>query len=56
MNNRKSDIRNVDVHGASHAKQLRSEYHLENEKKIELLIPEWFFKEPKITKDIVLIL
>ena len=46
MNGRKCDVSNIDVHRASYAKHLRSKKHLENEKLIELIIPEWLFQEP----------
>ena len=57
MNSRKCDICNVDVHGASYIKHLRSEKHLETEKQKELIIPEWLFQEPfekKFKKQIIL--
>ena len=46
MNSRNCEICNVDVHRASYAKHLRSKTHLENRKKDEMIIPEWFFQEP----------
>ena len=46
MNSRKCDICNIDGHRASYVKHLRIKKHLENEKHNELIIPEWFFKEP----------
>ena len=46
MKSRKCDICNIDVHRASYAKHLRSVKHLEKAKQTELIIPEWFFKEP----------
>ena len=44
-NNRTCDICNVNVHRASVVKHLRSKKHLENEKKNEMVIPEWMFEE-----------
>ena len=41
-NSRRCEFCNVNVHGASYGKHLRSEKHLENLK----IIPEWFFQEP----------
>ena len=46
-NSRTSEIYNVDVHRASMQKHLRSKKHLENINRIEMIIPEWFFKEEK---------
>ena len=46
MNSRRCDICNVDVHRASYIKHLRSKKHIENIKKIELIIPDWLFQEP----------
>ena len=46
MNSRRCEICNVDVHRASYAKHLRSQIHLENIKQNEMIIPDWFFKEP----------
>ena len=40
------DVGNIDVHRASHVKHLRSKRHLENERLIEMIIPEWLFQEP----------
>ena len=37
----------IDVHRASVQKHLRSKKHLENIKRNELIIPEWFFKEER---------
>ena len=45
MNSRKCNVCNTDVHRASHMKHLRSKKHLENIKQIEMIIPEWLFKE-----------
>ena len=45
MNSRNCDVCNVDVHGASYAKHLRSEKHLENIKQNEMIIPEWLFQD-----------
>ena len=44
-NSRTNETCNVNVHRASFVKHLRSEKHLENEKQIEIIIPEWLFKE-----------
>ena len=46
MNSPKREIGNVDGHRASYGKQLRSKKHLENQKMIEMMIPEWLFQEP----------
>ena len=46
-NSRTCEICNVDVHRASMQKHLRSKKHLENTNRIEMIIPEWFFKEEK---------
>ena len=46
-NSRTCDVCNVNVHRASFAKHLRSEKHLENVEKNEMIIPDWFFKEEK---------
>ena len=45
-NSRRCDIFYIDVLRASYAKHLRSKENLENEKQIELILPEWLFKEP----------
>ena len=50
MNSRKCEICNVDVHRASYMKQLRSKKHIENMKQNDMVIPEWFFKEPVESK------
>ena len=44
---RTCDVCNVNVHRASFAKHLRSKEHLENVIQIEMIIPEWLFKEEK---------
>ena len=46
MNSRKCEICSVVVHRASYANHLRSRKHLENEKLIEMMTPEWLFQEP----------
>ena len=46
MNSRKCEVGNFDVHRATYAKHLRSNYHFEKEKQIELILPEWLFQEP----------
>ena len=46
MNSPKCDNCNVDVHGASYAKHLRSKKHLEKIKQNQMIIPEWLFQEP----------
>ena len=46
MNTRKCEICNVDVHGASLTKHLRSKKNLENEKFNDMIIPEWLIQEP----------
>ena len=45
-NSRKCDVCNVDVHKTSYAKHLKSKKHLENEKLMEMIIPDWLFQEP----------
>ena len=45
-NSRKCDVCNVDVHKTSYAKHLKSKKHLENEKLVEMIIPDWLFQEP----------
>ena len=49
INSRNCEVRNIDVHGASYAKRLKSKYHLEN----EMVIPEWLFQEPMKMKLII---
>ena len=44
-NSRTCDVCNVNVHRASMQKHLRSKKHLENIKRNEMIIPEWFFTE-----------
>ena len=54
---RRCDNCEVDVHGASYAKHLRSKKHLENGKQNKMILPEWLFKEPienEIKKYIIL--
>ena len=46
MNSCKCEIYNVDIHRASYVKHWRSKQHLENEKLIEVIKPEWLFQEP----------
>ena len=46
-NSRTCEICYVSVHRASFVKHLRSKKHLENMIQIEMIIPEWFFKEEK---------
>ena len=50
MNSHNCDICNIDVHGASYVKHLRTKNYLENIKQNEMIIPEWFFKEPIVSK------
>ena len=45
MKSHKCDVCNIDVHGASYAKHLRSKKHLEHETQNKLIIPEWLFGE-----------
>ena len=45
MNSRRCEICNVDVHRASYMKHMRSKKHIENMEQIEMIIPEWLFKE-----------
>ena len=44
---RTCEVCNVNIHRASFAKHLRSKKHLENIEQIEMILPEWFFKEDK---------
>ena len=44
-NSRTCEIFNVNVHGASYAKHLRSKKHLKNILKNEMTIPEWLSKQ-----------
>ena len=44
-NSRTCEICNVNVHGASFVKHLRSKKHIEDTKQNEMIIPEWFLKE-----------
>ena len=44
-NSRKCEICNVNVLSSSFVKHGRSKKHLENEKRNELIIPQWLFKE-----------
>ena len=46
-NSRTCDVCNINVHRASYVKHLRSEKHLENIIRNEMIIPEWFFKEDR---------
>ena len=46
-NSRTCEVCNVNVHRASFVKHLRSEKHLENIEKIEMIIPDWLFKEER---------
>ena len=46
MNSRKCEICNIDIHGASYVKHLKSKNHLENEKHNEMIIPEWLLQKP----------
>ena len=46
MNSRKWGTCNIDVHGASYVKHLRSKKHLENIKQNEMIIPEWLVQKP----------
>ena len=39
------DLCKIDIHRESFAKYLRSKKHLENIRQIEIIIPEWLFKE-----------
>ena len=45
MASRKFVVCNFDVHRASYMKHLRNKKHLENEKRHEMVIPEWLFQE-----------
>ena len=55
-NSRRCDPSNIEVHRASYAKHLRSKEPLENIRRNDIFIPEWFCKEKqtsiknKITK------
>ena len=44
-NSRRCEVCNVNVHRASFVKHLRSKKHLENLAQIEMIIPDWLFKE-----------
>ena len=46
MIGRKCEICEIDVHRASYVKHLKSIKHLEKIKRNEMVIPEWFFREP----------
>ena len=46
MNSRKCEVCTIDVHRASYIKHLRSNKHIENMKKNEMIKPEWLFQEP----------
>ena len=46
MNSRKCDVCNIDVHGASYVKFLRSKKHFENEKMNEMIVPAWLLQKP----------
>ena len=46
MNSRRCEICNVNVHRASYIKHLRSKKHSENVNQDEMIILEWFFREP----------
>ena len=46
-NSRTCEVCNVNVHRASFVKHLRSKKHLENILQIDMIIPEWFFREEK---------
>ena len=51
-NSRRCENGNVDVHGTSYVKHMRSKTHLENIRQDEIFIPDWLFKEeqPPIKK------
>ena len=50
MDNRRiCEVCNVNVHRASFANHIRSKKHLENIEQSEMIIPEWFFKEEKLS-------
>ena len=46
-NSRKCEVWNVNVHRASFVKHLRSKKHLEKIEQIELIIPDWLYKEER---------
>ena len=46
-NSRTCEVCNVNVHRASFVKHLRSKKHLENIEQIEMIIPDWLFKEER---------
>ena len=50
-NGRRCVICNINDHRASYTKHWRSKKHLENEKQIEMIIPEWLYKEPNDNKN-----
>ena len=47
-NSRTCEICDFFVHRASMQKHLRSEGHLKNIKQIEMIIPEWLFKQEQL--------
>ena len=46
-NSRTREVCNVNVHRASFVKHLGSKKHLENIEQIEMIIPDWLFKEER---------
>ena len=46
-NSRTCEVCNVNVHRASFVKHLRNKKHLENIEQIEMIIPDWLFKEER---------
>ena len=46
-NSRTCEVCNVNVHRASFLKHLRSKKHLENIEQIEMIIPDWIYKEER---------
>ena len=44
-NSRTCEVCNVNVHRPPFIKHLRSKKHLENIEQIEMIIPDWLFKE-----------
>ena len=47
-NSRTCEICIVNVHRASYVKRLRKNKRLENIKQIQMIIPEWFFKQEQL--------
>ena len=48
-NSRTCEVCNVNIHGASFVKHLRSKKHIEKIEQNDMIIPEWFFQGRKNT-------